>query len=195
MANNNRRGTFRGTDIPNTPRSEIERTELGQNNPRSRQARGNRGSSERVRDVMTETPRTVTKDDRLIQAAKLMVECDCGAIPVVDHEGDRKPIGLITDRDIVVRVVANGDNPKDLPVSDAMTHGLFTVRESDTIDSVFQLMSDKQVRRVPVVDENGDLCGIVAQADIALRASDDRSVENTVEEISEPSSTRDMQRP
>jgi CBS domain-containing protein len=176
--NRDKPGSFSGTDVPNTPRSEHE---LG----RETMSQG----GEKARDVMTRNPASVNRTESLERAAQLMIECDCGAVPVVDDDG-RKPVGMITDRDIVVRAVAKGRNPLDLTVRDCMTNELFTVREDDSIQKVFRTMSENKVRRVPVVDENGGLVGIVAQADIAIKAEDDRKVEKTVEQISRPDADR-----
>ncbi|HVR42803.1 MAG TPA: CBS domain-containing protein [Thermoanaerobaculia bacterium] len=137
-----------------------------------------------VRELMTRNPQTVTEQDSLQKAAKLMVECDCGSLPVVG--GDGRLRGMITDRDIVVRVVAQGRNPLDATVRHAMTSEVFSVRESDSVENVFRLMGEKQVRRVPVVGDDGAIVGIIAQADLALEARADEKVGETVERISEP---------
>lgn len=168
---------FRGTDIPNTNRSEIARSGFDTNR---------RSPNDRVRDVMTRNPRTVRRDDSLEEAARLMRECDCGAVPVVDDDR-RKPVGIITDRDIVVRSIGEGKNPSDLRVSDCMSSNVFTVQEDDSLQRVFDVMSDHRVRRVPVVDRNERLVGIIAQADVALKSDQEQRVEQTVENISKPS--------
>lgn len=142
------------------------------------------GRGQTVRDVMTPDPDTVSRNDNLQQVAKLMLDCDCGSIPVVEND---KVIGIITDRDIVIRVVAQGKNPVTTKVSEAMTDGVQTVRENDSLDRVMSLMSEHQVRRVPVVDDQDRLVGIVAQADLATEAKDNRKVEKTIENISEKS--------
>lgn len=142
-------------------------------------------NNDRVRDIMTREPQCVTQNEKLGRVAKMMRDEDCGAIPVVAGENDRKIIGMVTDRDIVVRVVADGKNPTDIPVEIAMTKEVYSVKEDDSVESVFKIMSDRQVRRVPVVDQNDRLIGIVAQADIATESSDTQKVARTVEEISE----------
>lgn len=135
-----------------------------------------------ARDVMTSNPTTVTNGDMLDRVAKLMKDEDTGVIPVCDQS--KKIIGLVTDRDIVVRVVADGGDPKSTRVDQVMTTDLYTVREDDTLEKVFKIMSDQQVRRVPVVNERDEIVGIVAQADIATRTNRDREVGETVEDIS-----------
>ena len=103
-----------------------------------------------------------------------------GAVPIVDQG---KLTGIVTDRDIVVRVVAEGKNA-DTPVSAAMTTELFTVKPDDFVFEAIRLMGDKQVRRVPVINENGELVGIIAIADVALETEDEREIAETLEEIS-----------
>lgn len=132
-------------------------------------------------DVMTRNPRTVTPDTPVREAAQLMRSEDTGALPVVEGGSSNRPIGLITDRDLAIRVVAEGN--LDARVRDAMTPNAHTARETDDLDSVMQLMSREQVRRVPIVDARGDLVGIIAQADVVL-AAPTRRAEETVEAIS-----------
>ena len=147
--------------------------------------RGNRDLS----SVMTRNPQCVTEQDSLQDVARLMLDCDCGALPVVGE--DERLIGMITDRDIVVRVIAEGRDCSQATVRDAMTSQAHSVRENDSLESVFRIMRDNKVRRVPVVDENQRVIGIVAQADLALDTSRDREVGKTVEKISEPERPRD----
>lgn len=116
----------------------------------------------------------------LREVAVMMRDGDMGAVPIVD---DGKLIGIVTDRDIVVRVVANGGDA-NTSVSEAMTTDLFTVKPDDFVFESIRLMGDKQVRRVPVIDENGTLAGIIAMADVALETEDEREIAETLEEIS-----------
>lgn len=134
----------------------------------------------RCREIMTATVLTVTPRTALIEVAVLMRDSDVGSIPVVD-EG--KLVGIITDRDIVVRAVAAGKGP-ETPVSNAMTSEIFSVKPDDFVFEAIRLMGDKQVRRIPVVNENGSLAGIIAMADIALEMEDEREIAETLEEIS-----------
>lgn len=140
-------------------------------------------SSETVRRAMTPNPSTVTENDTVTRAAELMVENDCGAIPVVEG---REVRGMITDRDIVTRVVAKKADPGSKRVSEVMSSGVFTVREDDSLERAFEVMSQHKVRRVPVVNAQGELTGIVAQADMALDSRQDQRLASTVEDISEP---------
>lgn len=119
---------------------------------------------------MTPDPQCCTAEQLLHEVAQLMVECDCGEIPVVD--GDQKLIGVVTDRDIVCRVVARGMNPTAVSVKDIMTQPAISVGVDASLDAVMGKMEQHQIRRVPVVDERGSCCGIIAQADVALKAEE-----------------------
>ncbi|HEX6629687.1 MAG TPA: CBS domain-containing protein [Gemmatimonadaceae bacterium] len=136
-------------------------------------------------EIMTRDPRTVTPDARLPEVARLMKSEDVGVIPVVDG-GSRNLIGVVTDRDIALRVVAEGRDPNSTTARDVMSSDVRTARESDSVDDVMELMGREQVRRIPIVDERGTLVGIVAQADMVLQANSDRKSERTIEKISEP---------
>ena len=136
-----------------------------------------------VREVMTADPACCTAETPLTEVAKMMVECDCGAIPVVDSNASKKPVGMITDRDITIRTVAEERNPLDLTAADAMTENVMTVTPNTSIEECCNLMEDQQIRRVVVVDDNGACCGMIAQADIAINA-DSRKTAEVVQEVS-----------
>ncbi|MEO5857510.1 MAG: CBS domain-containing protein [Pyrinomonadaceae bacterium] len=136
-----------------------------------------------VKEVMTADPACCTSDMSLQEAAKLMVDNDCGCIPIVDNIDSKKPVGMITDRDITIRTVAEGKNPLELRVSDAMTANAITVTAQTSLEECCNLMESNQVRRVAVVDENGSCCGIIAQADIAVNG-DQRKTAEVVQEVS-----------
>lgn len=138
----------------------------------------------KVSDVMTTNPATVSRDEPISRAARLMRDHDTGIVPVVD-DGNRL-IGVVTDRDIVTRIVAGERNAADARVSDAMSADVKTLTEDASVDDVHELMRDNQVRRVPIVNSNRELIGIVAQADLATRTGSDRRTGQTVEEISRP---------
>lgn len=140
-----------------------------------------------VKEVMTADPACCTAETSLKEVAKLMVDHDCGEIPVIDKKDTKKPIGVITDRDIVVRAVAKGTNPLDLTAADCMTEPCVTVTPQMSIEDCGRVLEHNKIRRVPVVDTAGSVCGIVAVADIALRARENVMTE-VVREVSEPGS-------
>lgn len=134
-----------------------------------------------VRDLMTTGPACCEPGAGLQEVARMMLDNDCGAIPVVE---DGEPVGIVSDRDIAIRAVAEGRNPLELTAGDIMSSPVETVTEATSLDDLFDLMEEKQIRRVVVVDADGGVCGIVAQADIAEYAGDE--VAEVVQEISEP---------
>jgi CBS domain-containing protein len=130
---------------------------------------------------MTLDPACCTPHTTLDQVAKMMVQNDCGEIPVIDHRD--QPIGVITDRDIVCRVVAEGKNPTAYTAEMCMSQPVITVRTDDPLDAVLSTMEKHQIRRVPVVDEEGCCAGIISQADVAWTARE-RDVAELVREVS-----------
>jgi CBS domain-containing protein len=136
-----------------------------------------------VKEVMTADPACCTADTPLQEVAKMMEECDCGCIPVVDNQQNKKPVGMITDRDITIRTVASGKNPLDLTAADAMTTNAVTVTPETSLEDCCNLMEEHQIRRIAVVDNNGACCGMIAQADIAVNA-DSRKTAEVVQEVS-----------
>jgi CBS domain-containing protein len=134
----------------------------------------------KVHEVMTESPRCVTAETTVSEAAQLMKSDDIGALPVL--EGERLT-GMITDRDIVVQVIAKGKDPRGMPVREVASRELVKVNVDQDLSSALQLMASEQVRRVPVVDDDGRLVGILAQADIAREAKE-KAVGEMVQEIS-----------
>ena len=139
-----------------------------------------------VQDIMTRDPACATPGMTVRDAAQLMKREDTGVLPVVENEGSRRLVGVVTDRDLAIRVVGEGRNG-DTRVSDVMSGDrLATASPNDTVDRVMEAMGKEQVRRIPIVDERGELVGIVSQADVVRKANDDRKAERTVEEISAP---------
>ena len=122
-----------------------------------------------TKEIMTTDVACCGPDTPLPEVARLMVEHDCGEIPVVDE--NKKPLGVVTDRDITCRTVANGKNPLELTARDCMSDLVVTVTPETSVDDCCKVMEDNQIRRLPVVDESGACCGIVSQADVAHRAS------------------------
>jgi CBS domain-containing protein len=141
-----------------------------------------------VKDIMTPDPACCTPDTTLQRAAEMMVEHDCGEIPVVENVASMKPVGVITDRDITCRTVAKGLNPLTMTVSESMTTPCVTVTPDTSLDECCRVLEENQIRRVPVVDAAGACCGIVALADIA-RHAEKRETAEVVKEVSEPSSS------
>jgi CBS domain-containing protein len=135
-----------------------------------------------IRDLMTTNPQTVEPSTPIVEVAGVMRDADVGPVPVV--EGDRL-VGLVTDRDIVVRVVADGNDPSSTTVGEIMSTDLVTVDPDQPLDEALRLMAAHQVRRLPVTEEDGRPVGIVAQADIARELGDDRATGQVVEEISQ----------
>jgi len=134
-----------------------------------------------VKDAMTADVKVARPSQSLSDAASLMKEEDVGSVPVVDGE---RLVGVLTDRDIVVRGIADGSDPRSVQVGDIASRDIVTVRPDDDLDEALRLMGQHQVRRLPVVDE-GQLVGVLAQADVAHEAKD-KDVGQVVEEISKP---------
>jgi CBS domain-containing protein len=141
-----------------------------------------------VKDVMTPDPACCTPDSTLQRVAEMMVENDCGEIPVVENMASMLPIGVITDRDITCRTVAKGLNPLVMTVADCMTTPCVTVMPDMSLDECCRILEENQIRRVPVVDASGACCGIVALADIAKHTTK-RDAGEVVKEVSEPSNS------
>jgi CBS domain-containing protein len=132
---------------------------------------------------MTPGPAVCTPNTTLDEVAKLMRQNDCGEIPVVDSA--ERPIGVVTDRDIVCRLVAAGKDPSDFTAEACMSTPVIAVRESTPLEKCTQIMEESKIRRMPVVDGGGMICGIVSQADIAMHASR-RITAELVKDVSEP---------
>lgn len=162
----------------------------------------------RVRDIMTRELAVATRDTTLYQVARMMKEEDTGVIPVVDYEsnggnGKTEPderrlntagysqgklVGLITDRDIVIRAVAEGKDCNTTRAEEVMSTDVYTARPHDRVVDVIRKMGDKQVRRIPVVNEKGNLLGIISMGDIAVETEADRELADALEDISQESS-------
>lgn len=144
------------------------------------ESEGTKKTRTRCSEIMSTKVKTATRSMTLREVATLMRDGDMGALPVVE---DGLLVGIVTDRDIVVRAIAEGRDA-EAPISEAMTTEIFSVRPGDFVFEAIRLMGDKQVRRIPVVGENGELAGIIAMADIALEMEDEREIAETLEEIS-----------
>jgi CBS domain-containing protein len=137
---------------------------------------------------MTKDPASCSPSDSVTKAASLMKQHDVGSVPVV--ESDKRLVGIVTDRDLVVKVVAAGGNIEQARVKDAMTPNPASCREDDDLEQAMKLMKERQVRRMPIVDSSGRLTGIISQADVATRVNKDAKTGELVEAISESGATR-----
>jgi CBS domain-containing protein len=135
----------------------------------------------KISELMTSDPRSVTADATVAEAARLMRDEDAGIVPIT--EGERL-VGVITDRDIAIKVAAEGKDAQSTKVSEIAARNLVTIDPQQDLDEALRLMAQHQVRRLPVVEEDGRLVGILAQADVARHADPVRTGE-VVEEISE----------
>ena len=134
----------------------------------------------RCREIMTRNVTTANRETSIKDVAILMRDGDMGALPIIEAG---KLVGIVTDRDIVVRGVAE-NKASDTPIGDVMTTEIFSVKEDDFAFEAIRLMGDRQVRRVPIINNAGELVGIIAMADVALETEDEREIAETLEEIS-----------
>lgn len=134
-----------------------------------------------IKDVMTSDPCTIDADKSVAYAAKMMRDEDVGVAPIVESD---KLVGMLTDRDIAVRVVAEGKDPERVTVSEVASKQVVTVDPQQDLEEALRIMAKHQVRRLPVVEEDGRLVGVVAQADVA-REGDDKETGQLVQEISQ----------
>ncbi len=141
-----------------------------------------------TKEIMTKNPACCTTDSGLKDVAKMMVDNDCGCIPVVDSTDSKKPVGMITDRDIVIRAVAAGKNPLDLTAADAMSKTPVVAKHDSTVEECCNLMETNKIRRIAVVDADGACCGMVSQADIAINADGSKTAE-VVQKVSKSAAT------
>ncbi|MDR0786974.1 MAG: CBS domain-containing protein [Gemmatimonadota bacterium] len=145
-------------------------------------------------DIMTENPRILTPDATVGDAARLMRDIDSGIIPVVDSLDHQLLLGVVTDRDIAIRIVAEGKDGGSR-IDSCMTTGVATVNTNDSLSEVLRVMRQERIRRVPVVDREGRLAGIIAQADLAVdyaarNFERESELADTIERISEPAEPR-----
>ncbi len=138
----------------------------------------------KVKDIMTKNPRCCAPGTSLEEVAKIMCNSNVGEVPVVESEQNRKIKGVITDRDITCRSLAQGKNPLELAARDCMSSPAITVTPETSVDACCQLLEKHQIRRVPVIDRENRCVGIVAQADIALKCESTKTAE-VVREVSQ----------
>jgi CBS domain-containing protein len=136
-------------------------------------------------DIMTKDLVYSRPSDMVSDVAQLMKDEDIGPVLIVDDSNDGKRlVGIVTDRDLAIKVVGEGRDPQNTRVEDVMTESLVTVRASDDVQSAMQAMAQNQLRRIPVVDDSGQLVGIISQADVATRLNEPQSTAEVVKEIS-----------
>ena|SRR5258706_10937510 len=140
----------------------------------------------RIKDVMSASPACCVPETPLDEVARLLVEHDCGAIPVVDNRDGGRPVGVVTDRDIVCRAIAAGRDVASLRAGDCMSTPCVTAPLDLSLEDCCRLMEGHRVRRIVIVDDAGACCGIVAQADVALRGPGERTAQ-VVRRVSRPS--------
>ncbi|MGI9055028.1 MAG: CBS domain-containing protein [Pyrinomonadaceae bacterium] len=138
---------------------------------------------QKCRDIMTKNPTVANREMTLQEVAALMRDGDFGVLPVVEKDSN-KLVGILTDRDVVVRAVAEGKNITETTVGETMSEKLYTAKPDDFVFEAVRTMGERQVRRIPIVDNEGILQGIIAMADIALEMEDQREIAETLEDIS-----------
>jgi CBS domain-containing protein len=136
-------------------------------------------------DVMTKNPVSALAGDTVTSVAQLMKERDIGPVPIVEDKISKRLIGIVTDRDLALKVVAGGRDPNTTLVQDVMTTEVVTCREDDDIESTLDSMARNQLRRILVVDGDNHLVGIIAQADVATRMDEPEKTAEVVKEISQ----------
>lgn len=136
-------------------------------------------------EIMTTNPECCVPTDPVMKAAQLMKSEDVGPIPIVKNKDDKKLAGIITDRDLAIKVVAEARDPKTTPVEQVMTEDVVTCEAYDDLQKALRLMQDYQIRRIPVVDKSDHLLGIIAQADVATRLGSPQTVGRVVEQVSQ----------
>jgi CBS domain-containing protein len=135
-------------------------------------------------EIMTKDPSCCLPTDTVFEAAQIMKSEDVGPIPIISDKQMKKLKGIVTDRDLALKVVAEGLDPKNTTVEEVMTTGVATCSPDDNAHEVLELMEQHQVRRIPIVDDNDRLVGIISQADIATRLEEPKKTAEVVEQIS-----------
>lgn len=141
-------------------------------------------------EAMTKNPTCCLPGDTVGKAAQLMRREDVGPVPVIESQQTKRLIGIVTDRDLAMKIVAEGRDAKSTQVELVMTRDLITCREDDDLQAALAAMGEHQVRRIPIVDGQNRLVGIIAQADVATRAGHDKQTGEVVEQISKSSAAR-----
>ena len=163
--------------------------------PAEASAEQNRGATlsksesnpELCRDIMTQNPVCCTRSDTANMVAQIMRDRDIGLVAVVDNEQNQKLVGIVTDRDLVVRFLAEDIETGGVRAEQVMTEDIVACKPDDSIQNCLDAMESRQVRRIPVVDESGRIVGIIAQGDVAIRLGLPDKTAQLVEELSRPS--------
>lgn len=142
-------------------------------------------NTKKCRDVMTENLVFCTPEDTVSKVAQLMKTEDIGPVLIVDNERSKKLVGIVTDRDLALKVVGEGRDPKTTRVEDVMSRKLITCHADDSVENAMKAMAQYQLRRIPVVDDNNGLVGIISQADVATRVDEPERTAEVVKEISQ----------
>lgn len=140
----------------------------------------------KCKDVMTQKIVCCYPGDRVAKAAKRMKKNDIGSLPIVENKENKKLVGIITDRDLALKVIGKGRNPKSTKIKKVMTKNVVTCRSNDELQKALNLMAENQLRRIPVVDNDDRVIGIIAQADIATRLNQAEKTAEVVKDISKP---------
>ncbi|HSQ26030.1 MAG TPA: CBS domain-containing protein [Anaerolineales bacterium] len=136
-------------------------------------------------EVMTKNPICCQPDDVVMKVAQLMQSENIGSIPVIENEQTQKLVGIVTDRDLALKVVAKGQDAKSTKVEAVMTRQIVTCRTGDDLQMALDAMAEHQLRRIPIVDDNDKIVGIIAQADVATRVNLPEKTAEVVKEISQ----------
>jgi CBS domain-containing protein len=136
-------------------------------------------------EVMTKNPVCCQPDDRVVKVAQLMQRENIGSIPVIENEQTQKLVGIVTDRDLALKIVAKGQDAKSTKVEAVMTRQVVTCRAGDDLQKALDAMAEHQLRRIPIVDNDNKIVGIIAQADVATRVNQPEKTAAMVKEISQ----------
>ena len=136
-------------------------------------------------EVMTKNPVCCLPNDMVAKVAQLMKSKDIGPVPIIENEQTKKLVGIVTDRDLALKIVAEGRDPKSTKAEEVMTRKVVTCRGEDDVQKALDAMSDHQLRRIPVVDNDNKIVGIIAQADVATRVDQPAKTAEVVKDISQ----------
>jgi len=136
-------------------------------------------------EVMTKNPVCCLPSDTVSRVAELMKSKDIGPIPIIDSVQTKKLVGILTDRDLALKIVADGRNPKSTKAEEVMTREVVTCRAEDDLQNALDAMSGHKLRRIPVIDNNSRIVGIIAQADVATRVDEPEETAAMVRKISQ----------